>query len=119
MIKEFTMLQLFSILDGRLSTEIGDVYDMLNHITGVNLMTHHLPVAMNYIKEINPKWFQELNKELEKIKKVCGNDFEDCINTIKERYNFKYEIPQLSAEEKVGFGNFMIENSLLLKKFNK
>lgn len=116
MTKKFTMLQLFSILDGRLSTEIGDVYEMLNHITGDSLMTHHLPVAMDYLKEVNPKWFQELKAELEGIKKLCGNDFQTCMNVIKESYNTEHEIPQLSDEEKSGFGKYMIDNSLLLKK---
>ena len=36
----------FSILDGRLSTEIGDVYEMLNYIFDQDFMTHQLPTAL-------------------------------------------------------------------------
>lgn len=110
------MLQLFSVLDGRLSTSMDDVYQILNHIVDDNLMTHHLPVAMDYIKKINPKWFQELTSELDGIKKLCGNDFQTCIALIKESYNTEHEIPQLTEEEKAGFETYMIDNSLLLKK---
>lgn len=113
MTKKFTMLQLFSILDGRLSTKMDDVYSMLNHITDDNLMTHHLPTAMDYIKKVNPKWFQDLKAELDGIKKLCGNDFQTCIDVIKESYNTEHDVPQLSDEEKSEFGKYMIDNSLL------
>ena len=67
MTKKFTLLQLFSLVDGRLSTSMEDVYDMLNHIIDDNLMTHHLPVAMNYLEEKNPKWFQQCKKRISKM----------------------------------------------------
>lgn len=116
-VRKFSMLQLFSILDGRMSTSIGDVYEMLNHITGEDLMTHHLPVAMNYIKKVNPQWFEKLNDKLTRIKAyVDSNTFEILIGVIKDKYNEEYDIPTLTAEEKKDFGNFMVDNSLLLKK---
>lgn len=115
--KKFTMLQLFSILDGRLSTNMDDVYEMLNHITGEDLMTHHLPVAMSYIKEVNPEWFKTLENKLLFIKaQVQSNTFETLIGAIKDKYNEEYQIPQLTAEEMKNFGAYMVDNSLLLKK---
>lgn len=115
--KKFTMLQLFSILDGRLSTNIGDVYEMLNHITSTSLMTHHLPVAMDFLQKVNPPWFQDLVKECDAIKALCGDHFETIVKVIKESYNTEHDIPQLTTEELVGFGDYMLSNSLLLKKF--
>ena len=44
----------FSLLDGRLSTNIGDVYEMLNFIFDDNFFTHQLPRAMDKLKEVNP-----------------------------------------------------------------
>ncbi len=113
--KEFTLLQLFSIIDGRLSTNIGDVYDMLNHITGNDLMTHHLPVAMDYIKKVNPKWFSELKITLLNLGITRELAFEDCVNIINSHNNL-FSVPQLTKEEAKGFTDFMIENSLLSKK---
>lgn len=112
--KKFTLLQLFSIIDGRLSTNIKDVYDILNHITGENLMTHHLPTAMDFIKKVNPVWFTALSIEITTIKSMYENDFHKCIKAIEKDFNLSFDIPSLTAEEKEGFGQFMISNNLLL-----
>ena len=116
MTKKFTLLQLFSIIDGRLSTEIGDVYEMLNHITGENLYTHHLPVAMKYIEEVSPLWFFELKEHLNEIKKIHGDDFNVLIKEIKQNYNTEFDIPQLRETDKNDFESYMIDNSLLLNR---
>lgn len=108
------MLELFNIVDGRLSTKIDDIYRILNHVCQESLMTHHLPTAMRYIKEVNPLWYKDLKLQVETINEQCDNDFEACIKLIKEKYNTEYEIPPLSAEQKAGFEEYMINNSLLL-----
>jgi hypothetical protein len=46
MTKQFNLLQLFSLVDGRLSTSMNDVYTMLNHICDADLMTHNLSKAL-------------------------------------------------------------------------
>lgn len=121
MTKKFTLLQLFSLVDGRLSTNMGDVYDMLNHICDESLMTHHLPVAMSYLKEKHPKWFGQVEQRIDAIKiSLVSNTFETIIGTIKDKYNDEYDIPQLKDEfDTSDFGNYMIENSLLLKHSSK
>lgn len=119
MTKKFTLLQLFSLVDGRLSTTMDDVYSMLNHITDTELMTHHLPVASDYLKEKNPKWFQEVKAKLDNIKHIhrANNTFESLMFLIKEEYQISYDIPQLKDEfDTTDFPQFMIGNSLLLKK---
>jgi len=127
--KQFTLLQLFSVLDERLSTTIDDVYDILNHICDEDLMTHHLPVALKYLKLKNPSWFQEQKKKLETIAKtfytpVLNNStfnskdvpFKDFISAIEHEYNDNVNIPQLKDEfDTSDFGQFMIDNSLLNK----
>lgn len=111
----FTMLQLFSIIDGRLTTKIEDVYEILNHVLGEDLMTHHLLVAMNFIRLKSPEWYKDLNILFEKIKSDCGNDFQTCVDEINKE-NLFLIIPQMSKEEKEGFEQYMIENSLLLRR---
>ena len=118
--KKFTLLQLFSIFDGRLSTEIGDVYDMLNHITGEELMTHHLPTAFTFLKQVNPQWFNDGKAKLRYISNIEFSkadpkdvNFESFIKIIKEKYNETYDVPALTSDEKFGFEAFMINNSLL------
>ncbi len=118
MTKKFSLLQLFSIVDGRLSTTIDDVYDILNHVTDNSLMTHHLPVAMDYLKEKNPKWFQEISNRIFTVKAYAlSNTFETIVGAIKDKFNDEYDIPQLKDEfDTSDFGDFMIKNSLLLDK---
>lgn len=121
MTKQFNLLQLFSLVDGRLSTTMDDVYSMLNHICDEeSLMTHHLPVAMNYIKEKNPKWFRVIDQRLTTIKARCqSNTFETVIGYIKDNVNDTYDIPQLKDEfDTSDFGSFMVDNSLLLKRMS-
>lgn len=121
MTKQFTLLQLFSITDGRLSTDMQDVYDMLNHICDENLSTHHLPVAMQYMNEKNPKWIEEVTLRINTIKAYClSNTFETVIGAIKDKFNDTYDIPQLKDEfDTSDFGEYMIKNSLLIKRFAK
>ena len=111
---EFTLKQLFNLVDGRLSTEMGDIYTMLNHITGENLYTHHLPVAMKYVEKIKPAWYRMVKIKLDNIKWIVGDDFDELMDYIDEKYpNDVYDIPRLSDYQKEEFDAYMIENSLL------
>lgn len=127
MTKQFTTLQLFSITDGRLSTSIDDIYEMLNHICDTELMTHHLPIAFNYLKEKSPKWFEEQKLRLNTIGKTVYTPvlpqtvfnskdipFHDFIKIITEKYNESIDIPQLKDEfDTSDFEQFMNDNSLI------
>lgn len=114
MTKQFTILQLFSLTDGRMSTNIDDIYDMLNHICDTELMTHHLPVAFNYLKLKNPIWFKEQSRIIKTFVEK-GNTFEETIAWLKEE-NLTLAVPQLKDEfDTSDFGAYMVNNSLLLK----
>lgn len=116
MTKQFTLLQLFSLVDGRLSTSMDDVYTMLNHICDDNLMTHHLPVAMDYIKEKNPAWFSVVKNTYNTLGCNKETDFKECVSLITEN-NETINIPQLKDEfDTTDFGSYMVGNSLLIKK---
>jgi len=118
--KKFNLMELFTLVDGRLSyAGIGSLYKLLGHICNEEgIMTHHLPVAANYLKECKPTWYIQLEKDLKEVQeKVGGDDFEDMMSYIKDN-NKEYEIPQLPAELLTNetFGKYMVDNSLLLRK---
>lgn len=116
MTKTFKLSQLFSIVDGRLFNKIDDVYDILNHVTDTELMTHHLPIANNYLKLKNPKWLRDIKSDLISLKATKETTFEKCVEIVNKN-NKKYEISQLKdVFNTLDFKNYMIENSLLLKK---
>ena len=119
MTKQFNLLQLFSIVDGRLSTKMEDVYLMLNHICDTELMTHNLPPAMEYVKSKNPKWFGEVKEKINIIKDYSPtNNFERIISFVKDHTDLVFDIPQLKDEfDTSDFADYMVDNSLLLKHF--
>lgn len=117
MIKQFDILQLFPITEGKLTRDggIDDVYDVLNHICDSNLMTHHLPTAKDYLELKSPKWLMEEVAKIKQIKAEIGDvPFSALIDTIKEKYFRTIAVPQLKDEfDTTDFGEYMIEHSLL------
>ena len=94
--KKFTRLQLFSIIDGRLSTSMDDVCEILNHIFQDNFSTVELPAAYDKLKEINPDWYQKEVNQLYFIRARCqSNTFETIIGAIKDKYNEEINFPSL------------------------
>lgn len=93
----------FSILDGRLSTEIEDVYLMLNHIFSASLFTHQLPTAMRILKDKNPEWFAKGVEIINGIKAVREtNDFDDLMAIIDKDYS-DVEIELGTIEQEIAF----------------
>ncbi len=93
----------FSILDGRLSTEIGDVYEMLNYIFDDNLLTHQLPTAMRTLQDKNPKWFEDGVNIINDIKKANKtNEFVDLMNIIDNNYE-NYQIELIKIDSRIEF----------------
>jgi len=126
--KKFSLKQLFAIVDGRMSTSMSDIYEILNHVCDENLYTHHLPLAKNYVLLKNPKWVQQVKELLEEIGKPIGAaiftpdfvskniEFSRFMEAI-ENNNPMIEVPQLKDEfDTSDFVDYMINNSLLLKK---
>ncbi|TDX83971.1 hypothetical protein [Epilithonimonas xixisoli] len=95
-----TLKKAFSIIDGRLSTEIGDVYEMLNYIFDDNFMTHQLPTAMNRLKELNPNWFSGMVDVLNDVKKTNNtNDFGELIKIIDKSFPaYEFQLGKISSE---------------------
>jgi len=116
MTKQFSLLQLFTLVDGRLSVPMSDVYLMIGHICDDGgLMTHNLPTAMDYIKAKNPPWFSTVRGTLDKLGCTKDEDFKICMLLI-EPINTVFDIPQLKDEfDTSDFGEFMIGKSLLLR----
>lgn len=88
-----SLRQVFSIIDGRLSTKIEDVYQMLNYIFDANFYTHELPSAMKKLKEVNPTWYQEAKSIIDEIKHIENtNDFEKIMKVIDFGYGESYTV---------------------------
>jgi hypothetical protein len=116
-IKKFSLKQLFAIVDGRMSTSMDDIYDILNHVCDTDLMTHHLPVAKNYVLSKNPSWVNDVSTLLKDIYNSCPikernkDQFLWCMDNIGHQY---FDIPKLKSEfDTSDFNDYMVNNSLL------
>lgn len=58
--KRFTGRAVLQAYTGILLTDIGDLYQILNHCTRDDLMTHQLPRVINEVKPWLSRWFPEL-----------------------------------------------------------
>lgn len=99
-IMKVSLKKAFSLLDGRLSTEIGDVYEMLNYIFDENFMTHQLPTAMRKLQEVNPKWFSDAVSIINDIKGTNQtDDFVELMNLIDNGFpTFEIELGKLKSD---------------------
>ncbi len=93
--KEFTLVQLFSIVDGRLSTCMDDVYSMLNHIFDTSFYTHELPAAMNILRDKRrPNWYTSLQNIYLALGCTKDKEFEEVFEILTAN-DIVISIPQL------------------------
>ena len=92
--KEFKLKELFSIVDGRLSTEMNTVYDILNTASGESLTTIALPIICDMVKKQRPKWYVDAETDLNKIKERHGNVFNVLMHELS-MCNKKYVVSKL------------------------
>lgn len=92
-----SMKEVFSLVDGRLSTNVDDVRAMLSFIFNRNLHTYQLPEAQEALEIANPYWFQDATAALDSIKvSFSTNDFKLLMKIIDEHYdNIEIDIDQL------------------------
>lgn len=111
----------FSILDGRLSTNIEDVYKMLSYIFDTEFITSQLPTAMNKLKEINPDWFKNGVSVINDIKNSNNTDsFKELMELIDKVFP-TYEIELGKVEYKIDFLSGLVQvlyNTKIKCRFN-
>lgn len=106
-----TLKKAFSILDGRLSTSMQDVYEMLNYIFDQNFMTHQLPTAIDRLREINPDWFQGMVSVLNDVKKTNGtDDFNELMQIIDKSFP-TYEFTLGKIKSDFSFFDGLVKNT--------
>jgi len=83
-------------------------------------MTHHLPIAADYFRETKPKWFTEAHLKIEAVKSIFGGDWGKWENvqrrSILPLFTHKVTVEQMPQSENEEFADYMVGNSLVLKK---
>lgn len=118
--EDFTLKQLFSLVDGRLTSDgYDEITKMITHICNCGLMSYQLAIAMNYIIEKNPIWLQGVTALINSIKSRLDTDeFEVLMEEIDNNYNnHVFSIPQLKDEfDTSDFEDYLIRNNPQLDK---
>ena len=119
MTKKFNTADVLTLTTGLLLTEIGNVYKILNFLTGDDLYTHQIPRASNYcipsLREQVPQLFSEdiqertaaLRADLkgketrEDRKKIVNKWLEDVILAYGESYTLKPVLPPMKRVDPI------------------
>ncbi|MCL2439102.1 MAG: hypothetical protein FWD15_01165 [Alphaproteobacteria bacterium] len=90
--KEFTLAQILNITTGYLVSDgrIDDVYDVLNFMTGDDLMTHSLPRATEFAKPFLLKQFPQLKEADFASIKISGGIDPDKFPALLRQYEKKF-----------------------------
>lgn len=92
--KTFTLMEMYSIVDGRLSNAgMDSVYEILGHTSSnPHPFTHELPTLLDEVAGNKPDWWLKVQTDLALVKEKVGDKFEDQMKFIEEQYNPKYTI---------------------------
>ena len=84
----FPLKQLFSIVDGRLSTSISDVQGILGVYCGRIVFTHELPELIDEIESAKPDWYMQSKGLIDYIKwRNYTDDFVKLMDILESDYS--------------------------------
>lgn len=94
----FPLKQLFSIVDGRLSTSISDIQSVFFVYCGRSVFTHELPELIDEVKSAKPDWYMQAKGLVEYIKwRKHTEDFVKLMDIIDKDFSNVY----IMVEEKL------------------
>lgn len=91
--KRFTLGAVLSVTTGTLLCDIGDVYVILNHMTGDNLFTHQLPRASEECAPHLRKQFPALADET--AADVTKENWREWLTAAEARYGNAFDVEPL------------------------
>ena len=94
----FPLKQLFSIVDGRLSTNISDIQVMLSVYCGRSVFTHELPELIDEVELSKPDWYMQAKGLVDYIKwRNYTDDFVKLMDILDKDFSNVY----IMVEEKL------------------
>ena len=84
----FPLKQLFSIVDGRLSTSISDIQSIFGVYCGRSVFTHELPELIDEIESAKPDWYMQAKGLIDYIKwRNYTDDFVELMDILDKDYS--------------------------------
>ena len=94
----FPLKQLFSIVDGRLSTNISDIQSIFGVYCGRIVFTHELPELIDEVKSAKPDWYMQAKALIDYIKwRNYTDDFVKLMDILDKDFSNVY----IMVEEKL------------------
>ena len=96
--KHFPLKQLFSIVDGRLSTSISDIQSIFGVYCGRRVFTHEIPELIDEVKSAKPDWYMQAKGLIDYIKwRNYTDDFVKLMDILDKDFSNVY----IMVEEKL------------------
>ena len=84
----FPLKHLFSIVDGRLSTNISDIQSILGVYCGRSVFTHELPELIDEVESAKPDWYRQAKVLVDYIKwRNYTDDFVTLMDILDKDYS--------------------------------
>ena len=94
----FPLKQLFSIVDGRLSTSISDIQSVFGVYCGRIVFTHEIPELIDEVKSAKPDWYMQAKGLIDYIKwRKHTEDFVKLMDILDKDFSNVY----IMVEEKL------------------
>ena len=94
----FPLKQLFSIVDGRLSTSISDIQSIFGVYCGRSVFTHELPELIDEVESVKPDWYMQAKWVVEYVKwRKHTDDFVKLMDILDKDFSNIY----IMVEEKL------------------
>ena len=94
----FPLKQLFSIVDGRLSTSISDIQSIFFVYCGRSVFTHELPELIDEVESAKPDWYMQAKWIIEYAKwRKHTDDFVKLMDILDKYFSNVY----IMVEEKL------------------
>ncbi len=94
----FPLKQLFSIVDGRLSTSISDIQSIFISYCGRSVFTHELPELIDEVESAKPDWYMQAKGLIDYIKwRHYTDDFVKLMDILDKDFSNVY----IKVEEKL------------------
>jgi len=97
--KEFATRDVLSTVTGRLMGDIGDVYEVLNWMTGESVFTHQLPRIGREARPVLVAAYPLLQQAIEEAEQVTRENYKEWRQTWEDRYGLTIAVPKFTAAD--------------------
>lgn len=97
--KSFPISAVLSVVTGRLMGDIGEVYEVLNFMTGESLFTHQLPRVSREAAPVIIARHPSLQAAVDEAEQVTPENYREWLTRWRDRYGEAMAVPLLTIAE--------------------